>query len=390
MEQSYSPPFIISIKQQLQSLRSAGLWRFRRVLSGPQGAIVGIAGREVINFSSNDYLGLASHPGLQRALAEGAKRYGVGSGASQLVSGYSVAHQNLEEKICRFTGRDRALLFSSGYLANQAMITALAGKGDQVIADRLCHASLIDAALLSRARFRRYPHADVAAMRRMLAAVGVQAVVTTDAVFSMDGDMAPLPAVAAACAASGAMLAVDDAHGFGVLGEKGAGTLEHLGLAQADVPLLMATFGKALGTSGAFVAGDATLIEWILQTGRSLIYTTALPPALVHATSTAIDLLQTEAWRRRALQERIEQFCRGAEERGIQLQPSVTAIQPLIVGEPGRATAISAQLQKQGILVAAIRPPTVPRGTSRLRIVLSAAHTENHVTQLLDRLVEIL
>lgn len=388
MERLPGLPIIDSVRQRLQSIRSAGLWRFRRVLTGPQGAVVAIDNREVINFSSNDYLGLANHPQLKKALAKGAEQYGVGSGASQLVCGYTAAHRELEEKICEFTGRERALLFSSGYLANQAMISALAGKDDRIMGDRLNHASLIDAALLSRARFRRYPHVDVAAMQRLLAGNGRHTLVVTDAVFSMDGDIAPLPAMVTACEASGALLMVDDAHGFGVLGKTGAGTLEHFGLHQASVPLLMATFGKALGTFGAFVAGDATLIEYILQGGRSLIYTTAPPPALACATAVAIDLLQAEAWRREVLQERIDQFRRGAEERGLPIQSSGTAIQPLIVGDSDRAITISQQLQEQGILVAAIRPPTVPRGTSRLRIVLSAAHTANQVTHLLDRLAE--
>lgn len=390
MERPHSPPVIDRIRQRLPLLRSTGLWRERRMLDGPQGTVVNIDGREVINFSSNDYLGLANHPKLQEALAAGAKHYGVGSGASQLVCGYSDAHRCLEEKLCHHTGRDRALLFSSGYLANQAMVAALAGKSDQVIGDRLNHASLIDAALLSRARYRRYPHADVMALERMLETTGQQTLVTTDAVFSMDGDIAPLPAIVNACRQHNAMLAVDDAHGFAVLGERGGGTLEHFHLSQTEVPLLMATFGKALGTFGAFVAGDATLIEYLLQSARSLIYTTAPPPALVFATSAAIDLLQSESWRRQKLQHNIELFRRGAAEQGLALQSSVTAIQPLIVHDPGRAVTISNKLLEQGLLVAAIRPPTVPRDTSRLRIVLSAAHTETHITLLLDRLAEAL
>lgn len=360
------------------------------MLDGPQGAVVEIDGRSVINFSSNDYLGLANHPKLQEALADGIKRYGVGSGASQLVCGYSAAHCNLEEKLCRLTGRDRAILFSSGYLANQAMITALCGKGDRILGDRLNHASLVDAALLSRARFRRYPHADVAALERMLEAAGEQALVTTDAVFSMDGDIAPLPDIVSTCRRHNALLAVDDAHGFAVLGKNGGGTLEQFHLSQADVPLLMATFGKALGTFGAFVAGDAALIEYLQQTARSLIYTTAPPPALVYATAAAIDLLQTESWRRQKLQDNVVRFRSAAAERDLPVQPSVTAIQPLVVHDPERAVAVSENLLERGFLVAAIRPPTVPRGTSRLRIVLSAAHSESHIVQLLDGLAETL
>ncbi len=319
---------------------------------------------------------------FQRAAAD----YGVGSGASHLVCGHSVLHQQLEEALAEFTGRPRALLFSSGYMANTGILTSLLQRGDQVLEDRLNHASLLDGGLHSGARFQRFAHGDAAALERKLARTdGVQLVVT-DGVFSMDGDTAPLGELAAACARHDAWLMVDDAHGFGVLGERGAGSTEAAGLDHAAVPVLMATLGKALGTAGAFVAGSELLIETLIQQARSYIYTTALPPAVAGASLESLRLVQEESWRREHLGQLIRRFRRGAAELGLPLLASDSAIQPLSVGDAAAALALSERLRQRGLLISAIRPPTVPAGTSRLRITLSAAHSDSQVDQLLEQL----
>lgn len=372
---------------QLKARQAAHLYRTRRTLDSAQGVEVLVNGKPCISFCSNDYLGLARHPKVIEAFKRGADHYGVGSGASHLVSGHSRAHQQLEEELAAFTGRERALLFSSGYMANLGVITALAGKADYVFEDKLNHASLLDAGLLSGARFQRYLHGDVASLEtHVQKAQGGNRLVVTDAVFSMDGDIAPLPALARVAASHNAWLMVDDAHGFGVLGQRGAGTLEHLGLAQKDAPILMGTLGKALGTAGAFVAGSRDLIEYLIQYARSYIYTTALPPAVAEATRTSLHLLSEEAHRREQLHQHIRYFCEGASVRHINLLPSMTAIQPVLIGDNERVIAISQQLEEKGFLVGAIRPPTVPEGTARLRITLCADHTRDQINALLDQL----
>jgi len=372
---------------RLDALKGQSLYRLRRVVEGPQGPEIALDGRRYLNFSSNDYLGLAAHPALAAALRRGLEEYGTGSGAAHLVTGHSRAHQAFEEELATFTGRARALLFSSGYMANLGLASALLKRGDRVLEDRLNHASLLDAGLLSGARFARYVHADMADLQKhLMADAGGRTLVMTDGVFSMDGDVAPLPELKQAADAVGAFLMVDDAHGFGVLGENGRGSLEHHGLDAADVPVLMGTLGKACGTFGAFVAGSDALIETLIQSARTYIYTTATPPALAEAGRAALKLLREEGWRREKLKTLIARFREGAAQLDIRLLPSITAIQPLMVGESADALSFSQSLKEQGMLVAAIRPPTVPANTARLRITLTAAHEESHVDRLLDAL----
>ena len=373
---------------ELGRLRGAGLHRRRRVLSGPQQPRCVVDGRPMLSFCSNDYLGLANHPEVVAALGQGAGRWGLGSGAAHLVNGHSAAHQALEEELADFTGRPRALLFSTGYMANLGVITALAGPGDRVYADRLDHASLLDGALLSRANLRRYPHGDMAALAR-LAVLGPPRLIATDGVFSMDGDLAPLAALAEIARATGAWLLVDDAHGLGVLGREGRGTLDHFGLGAEQIPILMGTLGKAFGTFGAFVAGSQDLIEMLIQRARSYIYTTATPPALAEATRTSLAIARREDWRRERLQVLIARLRAGAAQLGLPLADSPTPIQPLMAGTTARALAWGQALESAGILVTPIRPPTVPEGTARLRITLSAAHDEDDVDRLLDALAAL-
>ncbi|MFO7593202.1 MAG: 8-amino-7-oxononanoate synthase [Pseudomonadota bacterium] len=375
---------------ELAAREAAKLYRRRRTIDGPQGPVLHSGGRELLSFCSNDYLGLANHPEVVAALKKGADEYGVGSGAAHLVNGHSRAHQQLEEELAAFTGRPRALLFSTGYMANLGVVSTLAGAGDAVFEDRLNHASLLDAGMLSRARLSRYAHADTGALERKLSdSKAGEKLVLTDSVFSMDGDIAPLPELAAAARRHDAWLMVDDAHGMGVLGAHGAGSLEHFGLGLAEVPILMGTLGKGIGTFGAFVAGSETLIEYLINTARPYIYTTATPPAIAEATRASLRLVQSEGWRREKLQQLIGRFRRGAAQLGLQLMDSPTPIQPLLVGDAGEALRLSEALRERGILISAIRPPTVPEGTARLRITLSAAHTEEQVDTLLAALEAI-
>jgi 8-amino-7-oxononanoate synthase len=370
---------------ELGRLQAAGLYRRRRVLGGPQQPHGPMDGRPMLSFCSNDYLGLANHPEVIAALRQGAERWGVGSGAAHLVNGHCAAHEALEEALAEFTGRPRALLFSTGYMANLGVISALAGRAETVFEDRLNHASLLDGAQLSRATLRRYTHGDTAALGRM-AAEGPPRLIATDGVFSMDGDLAPIPALARIARETGAWLLVDDAHGLGVLGREGRGTLDHLGLDAQAVPILMGTLGKALGTFGAFVAGSEELIETLVQRARSYIYTTAAPPALAEATRTSLAIARREGWRRERLQTLIQRLRAGAAQLGLPLADSSTPIQPLMAGSAAQALAWGQGLESAGILVTPIRPPTVPEGTARLRITLSAAHTESDVDRLLDAL----
>ncbi|MBP6482544.1 MAG: 8-amino-7-oxononanoate synthase [Pseudomonadales bacterium] len=379
-----------SLGADLAARAAAGLYRGRRVLEGPQATTVRVDGRELLAFCSNDYLGLANDPRVIGALQQGAARYGAGSGASHLVSGHSRAHQEFEEALAEFMERPRALLFSGGYAANLGVISALLGRGDAVFQDRLNHASLLDGGLLSGARLQRFLHNDAASLEARLARSSARRkLVAVDGVFSMDGDESPLAALAAASARHGALLYVDDAHGFGVLGERGAGTLEKQGMGSAAVPLLMATLGKALGVAGAFVAGSEELIETLIQFSRTYIYTTAMPPALVVAAAESLRIVREEPWRRAHLQELIGRFRAGANALGLQLLPSQTAIQPLLLGDAATALRWSEQLLARGLMVPAIRPPTVPRGQSRLRVTLSAAHSVVEVERLLQALADI-
>lgn len=336
---------------------------------------------------SNDYLGLANHPDVIASLKKATSVYGVGSGASHLVIGHSRAHHQLEEELADFTGRDRVLLFSNGYMANLGVISALLGKQDAVFQDRLNHASLLDAGLLSGARFQRYLHNDVTSLDAKLNRTEARRkLIVTDGVFSMDGDVAPLPELVRQAKAHNAWLMVDDAHGFGCLGHQGGGISEYFDLSQDDLPVLVGTLGKAFGTAGAFVAGSEALIETLVQFSRTYIYTTSMPPAVTEATRTSLRLLREESWRRDHLQTLVQTFRAGCEHLGLQLMDSTSPIQPIMVGTAENAVAMSDALAQQGILVTAIRPPTVPKGTSRLRITFSAAHSKQHVDQLLTAL----
>ncbi|CRI59497.1 8-amino-7-oxononanoate synthase [Pseudomonas sp. CCOS 191] len=373
---------------RLAERRAADLYRQRPLLESPQGPQVVVDGQPLLAFCSNDYLGLANHPEVIKAWRDGAERWGVGGGASHLVIGHSTPHHAVEEALAELTGRPRALLFSTGYMANLGAITALVGQGDTVLQDRLNHASLLDGGLLSGARFSRYLHNDPASLSSRLEKATGNTLVVTDGVFSMDGDCADLPALAKAARSRDAWLMVDDAHGFGTLGANGGGLVEHFGLGVDDVPVLIGTLGKACGTAGAFVAGSEDLIEALVQFARPYIYTTSQPPALACATLKALELLRRERWRREHLAALVRQFRAGAEEIGLTLMDSHTAIQPILIGDAGRALALSRLLRERGLLVTAIRPPTVPAGSARLRVTLSAAHSEAQVQLLLNALAE--
>ncbi|WP_439537977.1 8-amino-7-oxononanoate synthase [Methyloversatilis sp.] len=374
-------------RARLAALARDDLTRTRGVLDAPCGPEAVVDGQRLIAFAGNDYLGLANHPEVVEALREGASRWGAGAGASHLVSGHQRPHEALEQALAAFTGLARALFFSTGYMANLALLPVLAGRGDTLIADRLNHASLVDAALLSRATVRRYPHGDLAAVARMLDAAQGRKVVVTDGVFSMDGDIAPLAELLALCERHDALLVVDDAHGFGVLGEQGRGVLSHCGLASERI-VYIGTLGKAAGVAGAFVAGDTDLIEWLMQTGRSYRYTTAAPPALACALLASLGLIGEADDRRATLAAHRERLKQGLTDLRWPLMTSHTAIQPLQVGTNADVLALGAQLRARGLWVPAIRPPTVPSGTARLRISLSAAHTAGHLDTLCHALIE--
>lgn len=384
-------PFSV-LQDELTALDAKGLRRTRRTLDAAQSAHVTVDGKKVIAFCSNDYLGLANHPELIAAAQAGASTYGVGAGASHLVLGHARAHEQLEEHLAAFVNLPRALLFSTGYMANLGVVTALLGREDAVFADRLNHASLNDACLLARAQFKRFAHNDVVQLERLL--VGSKAkrkLIVVDAVFSMDGDIAPVPELLALAERYDTWLLLDDAHGFGVLGANGRGVLEHFGLQHPRV-IYMATLGKAAGVFGAFVAGDDTLIEMLMQRARTYIYTTALPPLLACAVSKSIELIAAGAPLRQQLNENIIQLKHILRESSLpawRLLPSLTAIQPLVIGDNRAATAVAEKLAARSVLVPAIRPPTVPQGTARLRISLSAAHTADDVRVLGDALIAV-
>lgn len=373
---------------RLAERRAADLYRQRPLLESPQGPEVVVDGQRLLAFCSNDYLGLANHPGVIAAWQAGAERWGVGGGASHLVVGHSTPHHQVEEALAELTGRPRALLFSTGYMANLGAITALVGQGDTVLQDRLNHASLLDGGLLSGARFNRYLHNDAASLASRLDKAVGNTLVVTDGVFSMDGDLADLPALADVARARGAWLMVDDAHGLGTLGAQGGGIVEHFGLSVDDVPVLIGTLGKACGTAGAFVAGSEELIEALVQFARPYIYSTSQPPALACATLKSLELLRHETWRREHLAALIRQFREGAQQIGLALMDSPTPIQPIMIGDSAQALRLSRMLRERGLLVTAIRPPTVPAGGARLRVTLSAAHSEAQVQLLLNALAE--
>ena len=373
-------PLDARLGEELKRLRAQNLHRLRRVVSGPHGAQITVDGKACVNFCSNDYLGLAGDPRIAKAAQRALEDNGTGSGAAALVSGYNAEHRKLEEALAAYTGYPRALLFSSGWAANLGVLRAVLRREDTLVADELNHASLIDGGRLSGARYVRVRHADPAAYAAALA--GTQgALVATDSVFSMDGDRAPLAELASLCRARDATLMADDAHGFGVLGASGLGTL-----AETRPDIYVATLGKALGVAGAFVAGSETLVDYLVQRARSWVFSTAPPPALAAAARCALGIVQAEGERREQLAARVLEFRDGAAARGIALSASTTAIQPLVLGDEARALALSAALLQRGFWVAAIRPPTVPPGTARLRITFSAAHTRTQVQGLLDAL----
>ena len=373
------------ISYRLAGIEAQGLYRRRRVVERIRGMHAVADGHPVLNFCSNDYLGLADHPEVLAAFKRGADSYGVGSGASHLVTGHTPAHHALEEELADFTGRERALLFSTGYMANLGVISALVERGDWIFEDRLNHASLLDGALLSGGRLKRYAHADVEALQGFLAECPAEGqLIASDGVFSMDGYLAPLPVLSKLATQANASLMVDDAHGLGVVGPTGRGVLEHFGLSASAVPVLVGTLGKAFGTFGAFVAGGEDLIEYLIQRSRTYIYTTALPPAVAEATRASLRLVVEESWRRDKLRLLIQRFRSGATQLGLHLLPSDTPIQPLLLGGNIAALQASQGLLEAGFLVAAIRPPTVPEGTARLRITLSSAHEEQDVERLLE------
>jgi len=377
----------------LADFDARGLRRRRRSIRrlAHDTAEVELDGVRCIDFCSNDYLGLAAHPRVTEAFVAAAREHGVGARASHLVSGHQHEHEALEAELAAFTGRERALLFSTGYMANLGLATALVAKGGLVLGDQLNHASLIDAGRIARAELGWYPHGDAAALESMLAARAPgPALVLTDGVFSMDGHLAPLPSLAAACRRHGALLAVDDAHGLGVLGATGAGSLEHFGVAARDVPVLVGTLGKAFGSFGAFVAGEAGLIELLVQRARTYIYTTALPAAVAAATRSALAVSRAETWRRARVLALAGRFRSLAVEAGLPLADSMTPIQPVVLGGADAAVEASRRLLERGFYVAAIRPPTVPAGGSRLRVALSAAHRDADVDGLVAALVDCL
>ena len=377
------------LQKELNERAAQGLLRQRRTLSSPQSPHIVVDGKLYLSFCSNDYLGLANHPQLIAALQQGAAQYGVGAGAAHLVSGHSAAHHQLELRLAAFVGKPAALLFSTGYMANLGTVQALVGKGDAVFADKLNHASLNDAMLLSRAEVKRYRHNDIAQLAALLEQTQAgRKLIITDAVFSMDGDLASLPELLALCEQHDAWLLVDDAHGFGVLGEQGRGSLAHCGIASERI-IYMATLGKAAGVFGAFVAAEQVVIDTLVNHARSYVYTTATSPALACALSASLQLIEQGDAMREQLRNLIVQLRSGLAGLPWQLMPSDTAIQPLLIGDNHAALALSEGLRERGILVAAIRPPTVPQGTARLRITLSAAHSAGDVAQLIEALHEL-
>ena len=374
---------------ELEERKQAGLYRTRRQISGPQQPALVSDGVPLLSFCSNDYLGLANHPGIIKAATEAMPNTGFGGAASHLICGHHDAHHQLELRLAEFTRRSAALFFSTGYMANMGVISALAGRGDTIFSDRLNHASIIDGCVLSRARVRRYRHGDMSALADMLAATGGHKLVVTDGVFSMDGDIAPLRELAALCRAHEALLVVDDAHGLGVLGPQGRGSLMEQGLSEEDVPILIGTLGKAVGTSGAFVAGPQILGEAIDNLCREYIYSTALPLATVNLVQSNLKKVQSQPWRREKLGELIRHFQAGCRQRDIAVMPSQTAIQPVLCQDSAAALALSQRLLEAGFFCPAIRPPTVPKNQARLRVTLSATHTTAQINQLLAALQKI-
>ena len=378
-------PWHNELTAALAERKAAGRYRQNRLRVGEQGVHIHLGNKPILSFCSNDYLGLAAHPDIKQTFKEAVDKEGVGSGAAHLLTGHSYYHQALEEKLADFTGQQRVLLFSTGYMANLGVIDGLLNRGDAVIQDKWNHASLLDGGRLTDADQLRYPHADMSLLHKRLhnAATAKHRLIVSDGVFSMDGDIAPLPEIMVLSEQHHAAVLIDDAHGFGVIGEGGRGTVSHFQITPDKAPIVVGTLGKAIGTGGAFVAADELVIETLIQQARSYVYTTAQPPAIAAATLVSLDLVESEQWRRDQLQQLIQQFRQGAKQLGLELMSSETPIQPVIIGEDKKALEIGAKLEEQGILVGVIRPPTVPKNTARLRITFSAAHTEQDVDRLL-------
>jgi len=380
------------IQQRLDDLHTRARYRRRRTLSSPQGREVVVDGRKLLNFCSNDYLGLASDPRIGKALKSGIDRWGVGTGSAHLVCGHTAAHEALEIALAEFTGRPRALVYSSGYTANVGTINALLSRNDFIFEDRLNHASLLDGGWISRATFTWFKHLDTAHLEQELskvASAGGRKLIVSDGTFSMDGDRCLLDDTIAIAKRHRAWIMIDDAHGMGVHGHRGVGLVDPRRYSTSDVPVLIGTLGKAFGTSGAFVAGDDRLIETLIQRSRNYIYTTAMPAALAAATLVSLSIARAEEWRRQHLTDLIDRFRTGASALGFSTMPTVSPVQPLLIGSPERALAMSNALEQRGFLITAIRPPTVPEGTSRLRITLTAVHKPSDIDQLLETLSSI-
>lgn len=377
-------PWRDAIAQHHVTLRAHGLWRERSMMVSTPGGESSIDSRQLINFSSNDYLGLSQNAALIQKSQEAIEAYGVGSGASHLVCGHHALHHQLEQSLAEFVGAERALVFSSGYMANLALAQAFCSKGDLLLMDKLNHASLIDSAKLSAATFKRYAHADIGHAERILQKASFsRCLISSDGVFSMDGDIAPIKQLTDLSKANCGLLVVDDAHGFGVLGDQGRGVLNQQGFSPTGDVLMMATLGKAFGCYGAFVAGDAIFIEHLIQTARTYIYTTALPPMLAASSLEALRVVQNGDLQAK-LSQNISYFKARACERELSLMPSSTAIQPIMVGSNEMALSISKALYDSGFYVSAIRPPTVPKNTARLRVTLSASHSFDQIDALLS------
>ncbi|WP_250461531.1 8-amino-7-oxononanoate synthase [Microbulbifer litoralis] len=384
-----------TLRRRLARRRERDLYRELKTLAAAPGPVAQVDGRELIAFSSNDYLGLATHPAVIAAQQAGAE-LGAGATASHLVNGHLQIHEKLQDKIAEATGREAALVFSSGYMANVGTIGALVGRGDTVISDKLNHASLIDGARLCGAASLRFAHSDLGALERQLqraAKSDGNILVAVDGVYSMDGDCAPLAEIAALCRHYDAWLMVDEAHGFGVMGSERlpiAGSVAAAGLAQDDAPVMMGTLGKAVGNAGAFIAGSRALIDYLVQFARPYIYTTGMPPAVAAGSLAAIERMQREPRHRERLADNIRYLRDRAAQLALPLAESASAIQPLLLGCEKTVMAVAAALQQRGFLVGAIRPPTVPGGTARLRITLSAAHSQDQINGLLEALAEAL
>lgn len=378
-------PYNQWLHERLQRQRDAGRWRQLNTLESAQSSRVQVNGKSLINFSSNDYLSLANHPEVINAFKQGLDKFGCGSGASHLISGHSEAHEALQQAIADWLGYESVTLFSSGYMANTAMLHTLLAESDLIVQDKLNHASLIDAALSAKAQHKRFRHCDLESLKQQMKTAARFKAVVTDGVFSMDGDVAPLADYVALMEQHGeGLLMVDDAHGLGVIGTTGAGTREHFELKSHQVRVTMGTLGKALGTAGAFIASDTVIGETLRQFGRSYIYTTAMPPAVAWATVKSVQLAQLQVvdGPRAKLQRNIDYFKALAGERRLPLMPSSTAIQPMVIGDENSCMACAAFLKQRGFWVGAIRPPTVPKGTARLRITINAAHQRNDIEQL--------